>query len=569
MLNKIKFLSNTTIKRKLIYSFSTVIIAMILPTSLFVVRSLQLNDKYQAMANNMANEGHIKELSGKLVVQTNKLIRNYNDKDLKEYDETWTQLSGVLDGLDSTIVYPDSKQVYEGVKNTVKNLKIDSNMAILSIKDGSNSTKATEYLGSAYKKSRFVSDLSGELVNVELVYLNQLKTEIQHSYIQSVELVGAFALLIAIGGVVFALAFANSISKKVKKLANVAEGIANGDLTITEDTFIDGSKDELVRLTNTFNDMKSSLNETMRDVLKSSDIVASSSTDLATSMEQSKSATDVIIDSVTSVCEVANKQSQSVDSVTNRINYVNGNLSNTLNEVNSLETNMEKSSETIVNGKGTIDTMINQIENLNEMIKRFKDRADVLNKHSNEIGNIVQIISGISEQTNLLSLNASIEAARAGEAGRGFSVVAEEIRKLSDETKSATLNIKKMIDDIKTNAVQINSEAISGLNQITENSALANNAINVFAEIQNANSDVDKVSKLIIQNINKVSEDIASITENIVILNDNSKILTDSSESTSAITEEQLAVIDEVSNQSMALQEMASKLHSSVVRFKL
>lgn len=569
MLNKFKFLSNTTMKRKLIYSFSTIIIAMILPTSMFVVRSLQLNDKYQDMATNMANEGRIKELSNKLITQTNGLTRNYNENAIKDYNETWVQLSTVLDGLDNTIVYPESKEIYEGVKNTVKNMKIDSNRAILSMKDGSNSIKATEHLNSASKKSRFVSNLSGELVNVELNYLNQLKTEIQHSYMQSIIMVSVFALVVAVGGVAFAFAFANSISGKVKKLANVADGIANGDLTIDNENVVTNSKDELVKLSNTFNEMKSSLNSTMREVLKGSDLVASSSTDLATSMEQSKSATDVIISSVTSVCEVANKQSQSVDSVTDRINYVNGNLSSTLHEVSSLEANMQKSSETIVNGKNTVDTMINQIEALNEMIKRFKSRADVLNKHSNEIGNIVQLINGISEQTNLLSLNASIEAARAGEAGRGFSVVAGEIRKLSEETKSATLNIKKMIEDIKANAIEIDSEAILGLKEITENSTLANNAINVFAEIQNANSDVDKVSKLIIQNINKVSEDIASITENVSSLNANSKILTDSSESTSAITEEQLAVIDEVSNQSMALQEMASKLHGSVARFKL
>lgn len=562
-------LSNTSLKSKLMYSFLIIIIAIMLPTSFFVIKSLQLNNQYQSMVDNMANEGNIKELSAKLIIQTNKLVVNYNENDLKEYNDTWEQLSILLSKLDQTIIYPQSKQLYEGVKNTVKNTKIDSNMAILTIKNGANKSKATDYYNSASKKSQFINNLSGELVNTELIYLDQLKVEIQHSYMQSLAFLGGFALIAIAIGLSFSLSLANSITKNVQKLTKVAAEISNGDLSINTDVVFEKSKDEITSLLYTFHQMKVSLNSVMKDVMSGSNLVSSSSSDLATSMEQSKSANNMIIASVTSVCDVVNQQTEFVDSVSNKIDCVNGQLSDTLSNASSLEENIKNSKDTIIKGNTTIDTMNNQIQTINETIKRFKGRADVLTDYSNSIDSIVQVINGISEQTNLLSLNASIEAARAGEAGKGFSVVAGEIRKLSEQTKLATSDIKKMIDDIKLNAMKINEEAIVGLNEINENSNLAKEAINVLSEINKANICVTGSSQIIIKNIEEVSKEIYAIAKQVISLNENSRILTDSSESTSSITQEQLAISDEVTNQSVLLQGMATKLHATVEKFKL
>ena len=562
-------LSNITIKSKLMSLFLIITVVIMLPTSVFVFTSLQLNHKYQSMADNMAKEGNIKDLSDKLISQTNGLISNFNENDLKKYNDTWEQLSILLSELDKTIIYPESKQLYEGVKNTVKNTKIDCNMAILTIKSGSNKTMASDYYNSASKKSQFTNSLSGELVNAELIYLNQMKIEIQRSFMKSITYLGGFALIAIIFGLIFALGLANAITKNVRKLTRFAEGISSGDLSVDKDIVIQKSKDEITSLIYTFHQMKCSLNTVIKDVFEGSNLVSSSSSDLAANMDQSKSANNIIIDSIGSVCDVVCQQTEFVNTVSTKIESVNGQLSDTLINATNLESNVLNSEEIIIKGKTTIDTMSNQIQTINETIKRFKERADVLNEYSNSIGSIVKIINGISAQTNLLSLNASIEAARAGDAGKGFSVVAGEIRKLSEQTIFATKDIKKMIDDIKANAIKIDEEALIGLNEINENSILATEAINVLSEINNANIRVIDSSQIITKNITQVSDELNSISEQVINLNKNSEILSVSSENTSAITQEQSAVIDEVSNQSSILKEMAIKLYSTVERFKL
>lgn len=560
---------NISIKTKMISSFLFIILAMMMMISLFAWRSWNFNKQYQIMVENMGKEGYIKELSDKLMYETSSLIRNYNEKDLQNYNDTWNQLSTVMTELDETIIDKDSKQVYEGVKNSVKNMKIDSNIAILTIRNGQNATKATDYYTLASKKSKFVSNLSGELVNKELIALNKVKEEIQKSFIVSISILGLLAVIIVIAGLSYAVIFSNRISSKINKIGKLAMEMADGDLTIKEHIIDINSKDELVQLENDFYQMKYSLNEVVKEVANGSHTVLNSSMQLTSNMKQSKLANDSLINAVISVNDIASNQSEFVERVTDKLIEANEQLQSTLSNTNKLEVSMKNSDESITNGKRTIDTMIKQIENINKIINRFKDKADNLNEQSNNIGNIIKIIQGISEQTNLLSLNAGIEAARAGESGKGFAVVAGEIRKLSDETKKATADITEMIEAVKVNAAEIEVEAVSGLNQVGENTELAKNAITAFQFIDNAKYDVERLSALIIENINAISEEIQYVTDHMQDLNENSKTLSDSSESSSAITEEQAAVIENVSEQSVTLEEMATKLQATIKKFKV
>lgn len=560
---------NISIKRKLINSFLFIILAMVMIISLFAWKSWNLNKQYQTMAENMGKEGYIKELADKLIYQTNALIKNYNEKELQSYNDTWDQLSTLMTELDETIIDKDSKQVYEGVKNSVKNMKIDSNLAILTVKNGQNTTQATDYYTLASKKSKFVSNLSGELVNKELIALNKVKEEIQKSFVVSISTLGLLAMIIVIAGLSYAVIFSKNISSKINKIGKLAMEMADGDLTIKENIVYVNSKDELVQLENDFYQMKYSLNEVVKEVAHGSHTVLNSSRQLTSNMKQSKLANESLINAVISVNDIASNQSEFVERVTDKLMEANEQLQSTLSNTNKLEASMKNSDESIINGKKTIDTMIEQIENINRIINRFKDKADKLKEQSNNIGNIIKIIHGISEQTNLLSLNAGIEAARAGESGKGFAVVAGEIRKLSDETKEATENIKQMIEAVKVNAAEIEVEAVSGLNQVKENTELAKNAITAFQFIDNAKYDVEKLSELIIENINAISEEIQYVTNHMQDLNENAKTLSDSSETSSSITEEQAAVIENVSEQSVTLEEMATKLQATIKKFKV
>ncbi|KAA3659704.1 MAG: HAMP domain-containing protein [Calditrichaeota bacterium] len=123
----------------------------------------------------------------------------------------------------------------------------------------------------------------------------------------------------------------------------------------------------------------------------------------------------------------------------------------------------QKSGKDAEAGGEIINTTINGMIKISDVVEKSSDNIKLLGKSSNEIGNIIQVIHGIADQTNLLALNAAIEAARAGEQGRGFAVVADEVRKLAEETTSATKEISTMIKEIQSGS----NAAVSSMDEVT------------------------------------------------------------------------------------------------------
>lgn len=561
---------NKSIKTRLITSFIAIIAVLTCITGIFIYKSVRSVSTYQEVIENMSQEGKIKVFSNRLVELTNKTIRNYNEEDIKEFNDTWNELSLIVKKLDQSIISEESKSVYRGLKYLLLNTKIDCNAAILSSKDSTQARLATEYYSAASRKTQFISSVSGDLVNTELDYVNKIKIEIQQSYRNGIIFSSILFILALVGSVLFALMFSNRLSNKISNITKTAKEIAEGNLKLERKTSIDEqSKDELTVLEGTFYKMKRSLHHIIKQVLENSQTVAHTSKNLAFSMGQSNLANDSLVKSITSVSDIAYRQSDFVVGAVEKIEEMNGHIKKTLSNTKDLEDTVCHADQVISIGKQTTDTMTKQIGNVNEMIIRFKQNVDILEKNSSNIGSVVNIIRGIADQTNLLSLNASIEAARAGEAGKGFAVVANEVKKLAEESRNATNHITEVIQAIQQNTKIMNDEMQEGLNQITQNTEMAKNTIGAFTDIEKANVEVSDAAKEISTYVEKISEEIIYMGKSFENLHENASTLSAESQTTSAVTEEQSAVIEEVTAQSELLEEMAAKLQQDVEHFTL
>ncbi len=306
-------------------------------------------------------------------------------------------------------------------------------------------------------------------------------------------LIGIFGILSLI---IFIISFriASSIVNPLKEFVEKFKAGAEGDLTVR--MTID-SEDEIGEMAQTFNQFMDSLNALIR-----------SAKDVSHTASQSVSeSTEIINGFVASSRELSGK-SESIASATEELNATVKEIADVTRQANE---GSEGVAEMAVQGTNELKNLIDQIQNVVNVEQEFAEKFNKLNKDSAQVSDVVIVINDIADKTNLLALNAAIEAARAGEAGRGFSVVAEEIRKLAEKTKDSTKEIRDVIEKIQRDINGMSEEVNNNVDIIKE---MAAKALDVGNLIEQMNQTISEV-RTFINHVASATEEQALATSDI------------------------------------------------------
>ena len=323
----------------------------------------------------------------------------------------------------------------------------------------------------------------------------------------------------------------------IMRLMNEMGSLADGDLTVkvtvTED--ITGSIADLVNyVVESLRDLVTEINKTAQEVEASAQETRATTTQLAESSShqavQVSGATDTIKNMYQSFDHMAKQSRESVDVAQHSVEIAN--------------TGANKVQETIAG----MDTIRDQIQETSKRIKR-------LGESSQEIGDIVELINGLAEQTNILALNAAIQAASAGDAGRGFAVVADEVQGLAERAAKATRQIETLVETIQGDTAEAVASMESTTSEVVQGAKLAEDAGDTLERIE------------------KVSKDLSALIQSVATeAKSQSSIATDVTKMMTGIRDVSIQTAEGTTNTAESvghLAELVSKLRESVADFKL
>ncbi|MDQ0202363.1 methyl-accepting chemotaxis protein [Pectinatus haikarae] len=366
---------------------------------------------------------------------------------------------------------------------------------------------------------------------------------------------------------------AGKVTSPIKEMSQYVSAIAKGDLSKETLEKIDRSKynaqDEIGTLRKAMITMREELWSLMHQVDKAAVHTASSSLQLKESAGQSAQTATQVAESVTKVSEQTVRGQKGINEV-NRIfdgfmQDISKMKDNTQDATNFADSAVQKTQS----GTQTVQNARIQMENINNSSQNVTNAVTELSKGTAKIGEIVNIISGIAAQTNLLALNAAIEAARAGEHGRGFAVVADEVRKLAEQSQDSAGQIISLIAEINQDVETAVSAVEHSGTDVSEGIKNVTDAEKQFLEIADLIQNVQQKTAKVLSYTDKLVNDGHTVEISSNEVNQAMNETAASSESVSAATEEQSAAMQEIAASSDDLSQLANKLKNSIQSFKL
>jgi len=537
--------SNLTISKRLAVGFGVILALMIILTATGIWSLSGMNSKIEQIikVNNtkiehayaIQNAMNAIDKSVFTIVLSNDEATTKTERQKIETARAAYQASmTTLEKLETSV---KGKEIIQELKQNAEISKGANDRAIETAVSGNTQSAITTITGTMQ-----ISNMLGNACN-DLVRYQQDQTALGAKDAQATYIRARLFLLI-MGAVVFAFAvflttgLAKSITKPLNYGASIAHKIAEGDLTARIETM---RADETGQLLGAMQNMLENLQRIIGEVKAAATNMASASHELNANSELMSKGAGEQAGRALQVASASEEMSQTILDVAKNTSSI---------EISSTET-----AKLARNGEKVVDSSVHKVKAISETIEASAQLIRSLGDRSNQIGHIIGVINDIADQTNLLALNAAIEAARAGEAGRGFAVVADEVKKLAVRTSNSTSEISSMITSMQKEVHEVVASMETITREVTAGVELSTQAGDV---LRNIVGSVDQLH-VMVQQIASASEEMASTSEQI------SKDI----ETIATVSKETSGNSEGITRASLELAELSVSLEKAVAGFNV
>ncbi len=466
--------------------------------------------------------------------------------------------SGYVDIVDNTgtvLAHPDKERVLKKESFTT----YDYVAKVIEGKSGAMETIST-------RGDKTLTVYSSIAANKWGVIVHEPMSEVMAAVFQSALATGVITLLAVLIALVSAYYVARNTVRPLEQLIFAAEQVARGDMTHRIDVH---GVTEINKLTDALNTMITALGILVKKTSATAQTVTAASEELAASSGEVGKAAEEVAITIQTVAEGANKQVNLADNSAQTIKQMVEAIANTSKAAHAVAAASEQSEKAAENGSEQIGMAVVKMNQIQQDVSQATSKIHALGDKSRQIGQIVDVITGIAGQTNLLALNAAIEAARAGEQGRGFAVVADEVRKLAEQSEAAAREIATIIQAIQNETVETVSAIDKGGREVAVGVQVVESSGAAFKEIYDAVKNVREEVIRIVSLTDEQQRRSAQVEEAVHGIADAARLNAASAEQVAAASQEQNASVQEIAAASQGLAQMATELQQAVLKFRM
>jgi len=488
-----------------------------------------------------------------------------------------TVIGTLQTGVDGTFL----KELNEMLQGVTIDLYDKSRTVVVSSEEG-NVGESIDHASilSSVENGETISESNGERLNsyipmydptqseiIGTIGINQDISVIQDTK-QQIVLIALVITVVTLLVVLFvSIKFSKTISNPIKHIAGLMGELSKGDLTVAIKE--SNRNDEIGQLTEAMQVMKNTLHNTLQQVAGASLSVSAQSEELTQSAIEVKTGSEQIAMTMQEIASGTEKQADNASSLAYSMGVFATKAQETSEKGGLIQTSSLEVLGLTNDGQRLMASSENQMIKIEEIVQEAVRKMNHLDNQTQEISKLVSVIQEVAAQTNLLALNAAIEAARAGEHGKGFAVVADEVRKLAEQVSVSVTDITGIVNNIQTESSDVTDSLQSGYKEVEQGTRHIKTTSDTLNEINGAVTEMVDNIKIIAENLSDIagnSLELNSSIEEIAAISEESAA---GVEETAATSQQSSSSMEEVAMGSEKLSDLADELHELVRQFKL